>query len=140
MEEMTNEIQEFKTFSHDDVSKQLAEEKEKYLILEEKYKSEKEAFNAKIVEMAKNHAIDRAIIKANGKNPKAIKALLEMDKIFLKEDGTLEGLDLDALKESDDYLFTKIETRIEGTGFQAGNDWTTTKRNSNFVREAMGLE
>jgi len=89
--------------------------------------TETEALNTRLAETAKNNAVDMAILKAGGKNSKAIKALLEMDKISLEEDGTIEGLDLDALKKSDDYLFTKIETRIEGTGYQAGNSATAER-------------
>ena len=46
--------------------------------------------------------------------------MLDMEKITLKEDGTLDGLDLDALKKSDGYLFSEETARIVGTGAQAG--------------------
>lgn len=78
-------------------------------------------YTTDIGNIKRDNAIDMAILKANGKNPKAIKALLEMDKINLKEDGTLEGLDIDALKESDGYLFSTEETVIEGTAFTKGS-------------------
>lgn len=57
-----------------------------------------------------------AILQAKGKNPKAIKALLDMDKITLKDDGTLDGFDLEALKKSDGYLFDTETVKTVGTG------------------------
>ena len=67
-----------------------------------------------------------ALTGAKGKNPKAIKALLDMDKIKLDEEG-LKGLEdqLASLKTNESYLF-ETETKIEQPamqGFQptAGN-------------------
>lgn len=77
-----------------------------------------------LADTAKNSAVDMAILKAGGRNAKAVKALLDMEKITLKEDGTLDGLDLDALKKSDGYLFSEETTRIIGTGAQAGAQGT----------------
>ena len=37
-----------------------------------------------------------------------------MDNITLKEDGTLQGLDLESIKKSDGYLFDIEQTHIEG--------------------------
>ena len=77
-----------------------------------------------LADTAKNSAVDMAILKAGGRNAKAVKALLDMEKVTLKEDGTLDGLDLDALKKSDGYLFSEETTRIIGTGAQAGTQGT----------------
>lgn len=90
--------------------------------LQGKYKTDTETLSRKLAENVKNNAIDMAILAAKGKNPKAIKALLDMDKITVKEDGTLEGLDLDALKESDGYLFAKTETAYKGNGFRSSSE------------------
>ena len=78
-------------------------------------------YNTDLAIVKKTAAIDMAILQAKGKNPKAIKALLDMDKISLKDDGTLEGLDLEGLKKSDGYLFDIETTTIEGTGHAAGS-------------------
>lgn len=77
-------------------------------------------YNTDIANIKRDSAIDMAIMQAKGRNPKAIKALLDMEKIKLKEDGTLEGFDLEALKKSDAYLFDVEESHILGTGFQSG--------------------
>ncbi len=94
--------------------------KEKFTALEEKYTQEKEAMAKQLADTAKNNAVDMAILQAGGRNAKAVKALLDMEKVTLKEDGTLDGLDLDALKKSDGYLFSEETTKIVGTGAQAG--------------------
>ncbi|NLK37809.1 MAG: hypothetical protein GX299_06975 [Epulopiscium sp.] len=79
-------------------------------------------YNTDITNIKRDSALDMAILQAKGRNPKAIKALLDMEKIKLKEDGTLEGLDLEALKKSDAYLFDVEETHVQGTGFQSGGN------------------
>ena len=92
--------------------------------------------------MKKTAAVDMAILQAKGKNPKAIKALLDMDKISLKDDGTLEGLDLEGLKKSDGYLFDIETTAIEGTGHSGGSHGGESKL-ENFIsaaRTAAGLK
>ena len=92
-----------------------SEWQEKFTALEDKYKKETEAMAKQLADTAKNSAVDMAILKAGGRNAKAVKALLDME-----DDGTLDGLDLDALKKSDGYLFSEETTRIVGTGAQAG--------------------
>ena len=71
-------------------------------------------YKAELETVKLDAALDKAIITAKGRNPKAIKALLEPDKLKLKEDGTVEGLDIAALKTSDPYLFDEVQ--------QSGND------------------
>ncbi len=66
-------------------------------------------------------ALDAAIHAAKGRNPKAIKALINREGLKLKDDGTLEGLDLEALKKSDAYLFEIETTRDEGQGASGGS-------------------
>ena len=75
-----------------------------------------EKYNTDISNLRKNHAVDMAITGAKGKNVKAIKALLDMDKITLNDKGNLEGFDLESLKKSDPYLFDIETTHIEGIG------------------------
>ena len=93
-----------------------AELTQKYAILQEKYKADTESLNKAIMDNKKNNAVDMAILQAKGRNPKAIKALLDMDKIQIKEDGSLEGLDLESIRKSDSYLFDVETTKTEGTG------------------------
>lgn len=63
-----------------------------------------------------NSALDLALVTAKAKNTKAVKALLDLDKAELNEDGTIKGLDeqLKAVAESDPYLFEKASTTVKG--------------------------
>ena len=85
---------------------------------------------------------DMANVQAKGKNPKAIKALLDMDKINLKDDGTLEGLDLEGLKKSDGYLFDTETVIIRGTGAPKGGNSITGGIDSfiSAARNGAGLK
>jgi len=71
-------------------------------------------------------ALDSAIHAAKGRNPKAIKALINREDLKLKDDGTLVGLDLEALKKSDAYLFEIETTRDEGQGASGGSGSSPT--------------
>lgn len=55
---------------------------------------------------AKQAAIDLGLMKYGAKNPRAVNALLDAEKIEVTDDG-VKGLEeqLDGLKESDSYLF-----------------------------------
>jgi DNA repair exonuclease SbcCD ATPase subunit len=65
-----------------------------------------EEWQAKLAQMQLDFALERALTTAKAKNPKAVKALLDMEKVKLDGEQLL-GLDdqLKALKESDSYLF-----------------------------------
>ncbi len=64
---------------------------------------------AKIEAMQFDHALDGALTGAKAKNIKAVKALLDMEKVKL-EDGKITGLDsqLEALKTENGYLFEVV--------------------------------
>lgn len=84
----------------------------------------KEKYDADLAEFRLNAALDAAITAAGGRNVKAVKALLKTDGLKLKDDGTIDGLDLEAIKQSDGYLF-KTQTpppfaKGSGTGRTGG--------------------
>ena len=98
-----------------------------------------------ISNIKRDSALDMAIMQAKGRNPKAIKALLDMEKVKVKDDGSLEGLDLEALKKSDSYLFDVEEHKNEGTGFASGTGPQESGFNgvNSFIssaRKAAGLK
>lgn len=100
-------------------------------------------YNTDLAAVKKDAAIDAAILQAKGRNPKAIKALLDMDKIKLKEDGSLEGLDLDGLKKSEGYLFDIAEMKQQGAGVASGNTLKEPEGFEGFLssaRTAAGLK
>lgn len=71
-----------------------------------------------------NSYIDLGLTSANVRNLKAVKALLDMDSIKADDKGEYTGLteQLDALKESDGYLFNGTEPeQPETPRFAGGN-------------------
>lgn len=110
------------------VEKQLKDNiKQRDEQLDELKKIDVNEFTSRIEELQKeneiqrkNHAVDIEIIKAKGKNIKAVKALIDLEKVKIKEDGSIEGLDLEGLKKSDSYLFDIEKVTREGTGFTVG--------------------
>lgn len=80
-------------------------------------KTKEETYKTELSNLKKNNALELALNGAKVKNNKAIKALLDSEKIKLKEDGTLEGLteQLEAIKKSDAYLFEETQTKEKTT-------------------------
>lgn len=74
--------------------------------LEELNKQTKEEYENKIAALRKETAIELALKDEKAKNIKAVKALLDLEKVSLDGDNLI-GLDeqLKGLKESDPYLF-----------------------------------
>jgi len=76
-------------------------------------KAEKEAFEKQMIEQKTNLLLENNLIKAQARNPKAVKALLELDKIKLDGDNLL-GLNeqIEKLKSNESWLFG--ETTVTG--------------------------
>lgn len=74
--------------------------------LKEDNKTATEELQKKLDKQAFDFSLEKALAQAGAKNPKAVKALLDVEKIKLDGE-TLLGLEdqLSALKESDAYLF-----------------------------------
>lgn len=85
-------------------------------------------------------AIDTAILKSKGRNIKAIKALIDIDKISFNENGELEGFDIEDLKKSDSYLFDIETTKNQGSGFNQGKNYSMNEELNNQVARAMGVK
>jgi hypothetical protein len=88
-----------------------------------------EEWQAKLAQMQLDFAIEKALAAAKAKNAKAVKALLDMEKVKLDGDKLL-GLDdqLKAIKESDPYLFGEpgkvgSGTNPPGAGNPEANPW-----------------
>jgi predicted RNase H-like nuclease (RuvC/YqgF family) len=67
-------------------------------------------------------ALELELTKSNAKKTKAVKALLDLEKVKQKEDGTFEGLtdQLEELKKSDAYLFNTGEVKPNYNPVAAG--------------------
>src|SRR5690606_14511824 len=74
--------------------------------LQAENKKASEEWQAKMSQMKIDFAVERALTSAKAKNIKAVKALLDMEKVKLDGDQLL-GIDeqLKALQQSDPYLF-----------------------------------
>lgn len=88
-----------------------------------------EEWQTKVAQMQLDFAVERAITTAKAKNPKAVKALLDMDKVKLDGEQLL-GLEeqLKTIKESDPYLFGESSrvgggTNPPGAGTGDVNPW-----------------
>jgi hypothetical protein len=88
-----------------------------------------EEWQAKMAQMQLDFAIERALAAAKAKNAKAVKALLDMEKVKLDGEQLL-GLEdqLKAIKESDPYLFGESGkvgggTNPPGAGNAEVNPW-----------------
>lgn len=69
------------------------------------------------------NAIDQALNAAGAKNSKAVKALLDMAKFKLNDDGTVSGLDdqIKALQGAEDSKFLFKDTSLHITGAKVGH-------------------
>jgi DNA repair exonuclease SbcCD ATPase subunit len=88
-----------------------------------------EEWQAKLAQMQLDFALERALTTAKAKNPKAVKALLDMEQVKLDGDKLL-GLDdqLKELQKSDAYLFGESGkvgsgTNPPGAGNTEVNPW-----------------
>ena len=80
--------------------------------LQDENKASKEQYEANISKIKLDNAIDNALGNAKAKNSRAVRALLDMEKIKF-ENETLSGLDeqLKALKEAEDSKFLFEESK-----------------------------
>jgi len=88
-----------------------------------------EEWQAKVAQMQLDFALERALTAAKAKNAKAVKALLDMDKVKLDGDKLL-GLEdqLKEIQQSDPYLFGETGkvgsgTNPPGAGNPEVNPW-----------------
>lgn len=75
--------------------------------LQNENKTKDETHAAEIKQLKIDTAVDKALAEAKAKNPKAVKALLDLAKAELSDDGTIKGLDaqIKALAEAEDSKF-----------------------------------
>lgn len=86
---------------------------------------QEKAHKAELAQLRLDNAIDAALTAAGAKNSKAVKALLDVSKVKLGEDGKLTGWDdqIKAIQKSDAYLFnTKQQNTFRGLQPGASGD------------------
>lgn len=105
------------------------------------YESEIETLKTESAATQKQAAIDLALVKTGARNPKAVNALLDAEKVEITDEG-IKGLDeqLEALKESDAYLFQTREDDDGNPQIQSGEDPNgNTGEDKNALEEGLGL-
>ena len=82
---------------------------------------QEKAHKAELAQLKLDNAIENALTVAGAKNSKAVKALLDVSKVKLGEDGKLTGWDdqIKAIQKSDAYLFN-MQQKNTFKGFQPG--------------------
>ena len=124
IQERDNQLEQLKNAAsnNEELKKQIEE-------LQEANRRAAEEWQAKMAQMQLDFAIDKALTAAKAKNIKAVKALLDMDKVKLDGDQLL-GIDeqLKALQQSDPYLFGESGkvgggTNPPGAGNPEVNPW-----------------
>lgn len=85
--------------------------------LKKSNETSKTEYENKISQMEFDYALDKALLGAKCKNTTALKALLNLENINLKE-GKFEGLEeqLETLKENDSYLFEEVSNDTGSVG------------------------
>ena len=85
------------------------------------WEQEKTIFEKQLAEKDFNYALDKVLESSKAKNVNLVKALLERDKLSLK-DGKIDGIEaqIDRIKKENDFLFEK---EIKGTpDFRSGGN------------------
>lgn len=111
-----NQLEELKKSSGDN-----AELKKQIEALQEQNKTEKAEHEKELARLRLDNAIETALSAEKVKNHKALRALLDLEKIGLDDSGNLSGLSeqLEAVRKSDGYLFDQKENdKIVFRGFQ----------------------
>ncbi|MEK4922018.1 phage scaffolding protein [Cytobacillus sp. FSL R5-0569] len=101
----------------------------------------KEESDSKLAAQRKEFKLELALKDAAAKNPKAVKALLDQEKISLDGDNLI-GLDeqLKSLKESDAYLFGEDEpSGLKGRQPHPSEPNRPTPQNNPFSKEHFNL-
>lgn len=112
--------------------------------LQKQNAEQQKAHAAELAQLKLDNAVDAALTAAGAKNAKAVKALLDMSKVTLGEDGKLSGWDdqITAVKKSDSYLFSveqKAAKQQTFKGFQGGKG-DDVEPNAKVDMSKMSLE
>lgn len=112
---------------NEELSKQIAE-------LQTSNTKSKEEYEAKILNMQKDYALENALNLSGAKNSKALKGMLDLEKCTFK-DGKYEGLDeqISQIKKDNDWLFnTSVKKNV---GFEHNKDDDSGKDDFSFYRD-----
>ncbi|MED3974602.1 phage scaffolding protein [Priestia megaterium] len=94
--------------------------------LKQENQTAKEQYEAEIAGLKFNSALDKTLLTAKARNPKAVKALLDMETIKLDGDSLLGVSEqLEKLQETDSYLFDVQQQQQDPGGYNPGSGQKT---------------
>jgi hypothetical protein len=115
-----------------------------YVVKEDAEKSsseEVEKLKKEISDIKNEYAIEKEILSQGGKNPKAVRALIDETMIKYDEEGNIISIDMEEIKKSDPYLFKEIKNVVEGA---EESKMTAKKSDKNLffesARKAAGIK
>lgn len=111
----------------------------KYTELQGKYEKDTKDLQDKLTQSQYNAAVDMALMGSGAKNTKALRALLDMEKIKYEND-TLSGLDeqIEAIKKDNDFLFETAQNK--SGGMRQGSSIANEDSFMSSLREGAGLK
>ena len=109
-------------------------------VKKEEYERGKSEISKEFDAYKQEHALSDALSKFGARNLKAVKALIDMEKVTFK-DGKFEGLSeqLEAIKKDSDYLFKSEDNGKPKFADKTGGDGGA-EGESATLRAAMGLK
>lgn len=148
MQSSKTEIDEFKAQikERDDdlknLNKQLKDVEgvpEELKTLKEKYETAKTETESKVKQLKFDYALEQAITKSGARNPKAVRGMLESDKLEFGDDESIKGLEeqIKGLQESDAYLFNKGTST--GGSYQPNGGQKTPPAQATSMTEALQM-
>ncbi|WP_411955141.1 phage scaffolding protein [Alkalibacillus sp. S2W] len=134
VEERDNQLDELskKAQGNEELTQQLED-------LKTQNQQTKDEYEQQLQQQAFDHALDKTLTSENVRNPKAVKALLDMDTIKLEEDN-LKGLDeqLNSLKENEPYLFESEDGGDGNPNYSTGDHQNPQGGSDSFLSALQG--
>lgn len=139
LEERDSQLEELKKSNSNSAELQAEIEK-----LQQENKTKQKQYEADILKIKTDTAIERILTESKAKNQKAVKALLDLENIELEKDGSVKGLDMQIkkLKESEDsaFLFDSEEEQSNNTvGFTPGEKGDTSGNMNKTIEEMSNM-
>lgn len=132
-ETVNGKLKEFEGVNVSDMREQIEQ-------LQKDLKAKDDAYAAKEADRVFNETLSEAIKSAGGRNEKAVKGLLDIDALKGSKDQSADiKKALDAVKESDAYLFTADEPFMNPVGPTNNGDEGKRVGGLASIRAAMGL-
>lgn len=106
-----------------------------------KYEQTAQEAEAKVKQLKIDHAVDTVLMQAKARNTKAVRALLEFDKLEVDEKGEIPGLSeqVEKIKSEQDFLFDTDQTVPKviagGTGSPLPDSVVNAARKAAGLRE-----